>query len=319
MNAGFTLIELSIVLVITGLIIGGILVGQDLIKAAAVRAQISQIEKYQTAVNTFRGKYGYLPGDITDPTATNYGFTPRGPSWAPGEGDGNGVIECNWNFAPGANYGLCQGDGEAAMFWQDLTYAGGQNINFIDGSFNINPSTTMTQLPASSITGTTINQYFPQAKIGGGNFIYVYSAAYLNAGFTWVSSNINYFGLSAITKVDVASFGYLDSQPGLTVQQAYAIDSKIDDGFPMTGRVTAQYVNSNAVTGAPAWAAASNLDGANSSPGSGPMASLPGPTTTATAYLSTNCYDNNGVVGPQKYSMSQNANSLNCALSFRFQ
>ena len=57
-SAGFTLIELSIVLVIIGLIIGGVLVGRDLIAAAQVRAQISQIEKYQTAVNTFRGKYG---------------------------------------------------------------------------------------------------------------------------------------------------------------------------------------------------------------------------------------------------------------------
>jgi hypothetical protein len=44
------------VLVVIGLIIGGILVGQDLIKAAEVRATISQIEKYQTAANTFYGK-----------------------------------------------------------------------------------------------------------------------------------------------------------------------------------------------------------------------------------------------------------------------
>ena len=49
MKRGFTLIELSIVLVIIGLIVGGILVGQDLINAAAIRAQIAQVEKYQTA------------------------------------------------------------------------------------------------------------------------------------------------------------------------------------------------------------------------------------------------------------------------------
>jgi len=52
--AGFTLVELSIVLVIIGLIAGGILVGQDMIEAATVRAQISQIEKYETAANAFR-------------------------------------------------------------------------------------------------------------------------------------------------------------------------------------------------------------------------------------------------------------------------
>jgi prepilin-type N-terminal cleavage/methylation domain-containing protein len=48
LTAGFTLIELSIVLVIIGLIVGGVLVGQDLVKAAGVRATISQIEKFNT-------------------------------------------------------------------------------------------------------------------------------------------------------------------------------------------------------------------------------------------------------------------------------
>src|ERR1700712_2724582 len=91
---GFTLIELSIVLVIIGLIVGGVLVGQDLVRAAAVRAQISQIEKYNTAVNTFYGKYGYLPGDIKDPDATRFGFASRNPNGGqPGNADGNGLIQ----------------------------------------------------------------------------------------------------------------------------------------------------------------------------------------------------------------------------------
>jgi prepilin-type N-terminal cleavage/methylation domain-containing protein len=45
LSAGFTLIEISIVLVIIGLIVGGVLVGHDLIRAAGVRATISQVEK----------------------------------------------------------------------------------------------------------------------------------------------------------------------------------------------------------------------------------------------------------------------------------
>src|SRR4051812_39078001 len=69
---GFTLIELSIVLVIIGLIVGGVLVGQDLIKAAELRAAVGQLEKYDAAVNTFRGKYNGLPGDM--PSPTTYGF-----------------------------------------------------------------------------------------------------------------------------------------------------------------------------------------------------------------------------------------------------
>ncbi len=47
-QSGFTLIELSIVLVLIGLIVGGVLVGQDLIRAAKLRAQIGQIEKFNS-------------------------------------------------------------------------------------------------------------------------------------------------------------------------------------------------------------------------------------------------------------------------------
>ena len=76
LTAGFTLIELSVVLVIIGLIVGSVLVGQSLISAAGVRATIAQIEKYNTAANTFREKYGYLPGDIKDPDASSFGLAP---------------------------------------------------------------------------------------------------------------------------------------------------------------------------------------------------------------------------------------------------
>ena len=86
---GFTLIELSIVLVIIGLIIGGVLVGRELIAAAEIRQQIGQIEKYNTAVSTFRLKYNCLPGDCLN--AANYGFVARGPYG--GEGDGAGEVD----------------------------------------------------------------------------------------------------------------------------------------------------------------------------------------------------------------------------------
>lgn len=73
-KSAFTLIELSIVLVIIGLIIGGILTGQDLINAATIRAQVSQISEFTTAVNTFKVKYNYLPGDMPPSEASALGF-----------------------------------------------------------------------------------------------------------------------------------------------------------------------------------------------------------------------------------------------------
>ena len=75
LKTGFTLIEMSIVLVIIGLIIGGVLVGRDLISAATVRAEISQIEKYKTVTRTFEEKYGYAqaqPGQTVPASSTCY-------------------------------------------------------------------------------------------------------------------------------------------------------------------------------------------------------------------------------------------------------
>lgn len=112
-RGGFTLIEMSIVLVIIGLIVGGVLVGQSLIAAAGIRATITQIEKYNQAANTFTGKYGYLPGDIKDPGASMFGFLPRGSQ--PGQGNGDGVIAGFWSPAS-LTYGSVQ-TGEPTTFW----------------------------------------------------------------------------------------------------------------------------------------------------------------------------------------------------------
>src|ERR1700685_4029667 len=130
-RGGFTLIEMSIVLVVIGLVVGGVLVGQDLIRAAYIRAQISQIEKFNTAVNTFYGKYQALPGDMNATTAVNFGFASRG-QYA-GEGDGNGLLESNCCNASGDNYGMVEGTGETAMFWVDLSSAVAGNL--IEGGF----------------------------------------------------------------------------------------------------------------------------------------------------------------------------------------
>lgn len=60
---GFTLIELSIVLVIIGLIVGGVLVGQDLIRAAQIHNTASQVEKIKISMNLFKLKINQIPGD----------------------------------------------------------------------------------------------------------------------------------------------------------------------------------------------------------------------------------------------------------------
>lgn len=65
MKHGFSLVELSIVLVILGLLVGGILTGRELIKAAEIRGFMSDIDEQKIALSLFKTKYNGLPGDIT--------------------------------------------------------------------------------------------------------------------------------------------------------------------------------------------------------------------------------------------------------------
>jgi hypothetical protein len=258
------------VLVIIGLIIGGVLVGQDLIRAAGVRATISQIEKYNTAVNTFIGKYNAMPGDLNGQTATAFGFTARGTNT--GQGDGNGALQ-TWNGA--GTSGLWQGGGETGLFWVDLSTANGLNNNLIDGSF----STATITVPAVQVTSATMGNYLPPAKLGKGNYIYV---------GTFNDDGVNYYGISVPTTINTN--GQLPSTPGLSVAQAYSIDIKIDDGFPLAGTVVAKYVNG------PTWTTAAN----------------------ASPAVAASCFDSTTTAGAYAVTVN-NGTATKCALSIRMQ
>ena len=90
-QSGFTLVEIAIVLVIIGLLLGGVLKGQEMIKSAKVKSQIQQIDGISAAFNTYYDRYGALPGDDLNAT-TNTGDASltngngRG-TYSPEEGD----------------------------------------------------------------------------------------------------------------------------------------------------------------------------------------------------------------------------------------
>src|SRR6476620_3558482 len=74
---GFTLIEIAIVLVIIGLLLGGVLKGQELITGARVRNLISQQDGIKAAFFGFQDRYRALPGDYAAAdTNINCGATP---------------------------------------------------------------------------------------------------------------------------------------------------------------------------------------------------------------------------------------------------
>ncbi len=91
---GFTLIEIAIVLVIIGLLLGGVLKGQELIQNARVRNIISQQDGVKAAFFGFQDRYRGIPGDYLSNLATQNipGMAAQGCAPANCGGDGNGVI-----------------------------------------------------------------------------------------------------------------------------------------------------------------------------------------------------------------------------------
>jgi len=124
MNKGFSLLELSIVLVIIGLIAGGIVAGSAMIRAAELRKVITQQEQFKTAIYTFKDKFLGLPGDLKNATAfwgeldadhtTCIGMETTGGTETC-DGDGNG----NLRYASNAGYSF-----ETYRLWQHLANAG---------------------------------------------------------------------------------------------------------------------------------------------------------------------------------------------------
>ncbi len=88
---GFTLIEIAIVLVIIGLLLGGVLQGQQLIENSRVRSAVNDFNGTAVAAFSYVDRYGRFPGD-DGPTAT---LTARGASWATGNtgGDIDGILD----------------------------------------------------------------------------------------------------------------------------------------------------------------------------------------------------------------------------------
>jgi len=135
-TAGYTLTEMSVVLVIVGLIISGVLKGQTLIDEAKIRATIAEVSVHKVSIASFYAKYDAYPGDFS--TASTY--------WsAVSNGDGNGAIE----FYNTSVY-------EGFRAWQHLMAARMTNGEYA--------GTATTSAP-------TIGTDIPPSKLNGGGFL----------------------------------------------------------------------------------------------------------------------------------------------------
>jgi prepilin-type N-terminal cleavage/methylation domain-containing protein len=117
-ESGFTLVEIAIVLVIIGLLLGGILKGQEMITQAKIKNVVNDFNGVTVAVTSYQDRYRALPGD--DQNATT-----RWTVQAPGKGNGDGIIAGKYKDNDISGTGGAPADGkESNLFWQHLRIAG---------------------------------------------------------------------------------------------------------------------------------------------------------------------------------------------------
>jgi prepilin-type N-terminal cleavage/methylation domain-containing protein len=111
-QSGFTLVEIAIVLVIIGLLLGGILKGQELINSAKVKNLANDFRTVPTYIYAYQDKFKALPGDDPQVVAHVNGAT---LATTPGGLQGNGVINGAWNSTTATD--------ESYLFWQHVRLA----------------------------------------------------------------------------------------------------------------------------------------------------------------------------------------------------
>ena len=146
-QTGFTLIELAIVLVIIGLLLGGVLKGQELINQAKIKNVIADFNGITAAYYGYQDRYKAIPGD--DAGAARFSTTTSG------NGDGQLAGAYNANVASPA------ATDESSLFWQHLRLAG-----FVGGSGGSNPNNAVAGIVGVQQGGDTFRSTAGTAGTG---------------------------------------------------------------------------------------------------------------------------------------------------------
>lgn len=217
---------MSIVLVVIGLIVGGILTGRSLIEQAQLRGTVTAMDHYKQAYNAFVLKYNCVPGDCAN--AISFGLA----SWTcvtlqNGDGDGYIYAFSDGTTLPGGAPAKC----EAWYAFINLFNAGLIQDNFYSMGSGSSPSRS--NLPIANNAFMLFTSLRPKSP---------------PAGYTLPDKDTNYLyvGTYPGNGIDLGTIA-----PVLTPAQAKVIDQKIDDGMPMSGSVRASFSFVGITTGPP--------------------------------------------------------------------
>ena len=203
---GFTLIEVAIVLVVVALLLGGVLKGRELMTGARARSLIQQQDEIKVAYFGFLDRYGALPGDYPQASASIAGITPT-PACNNGNGDGDGRIEAANNenrlvwehlsrvgflssiytcaAAPGPTTGPVNPYGHYLDIVHDADYAGTASArNNLKSGAQV-PSDVLAEMDRKIDDGNALSGIF-RAQVGGG--VSATPADCYSVGGLWVTS-----------------------------------------------------------------------------------------------------------------------------------